>query len=79
VRSISANYSYVFQSPPPDAVNSVAIVFSCPLNAEEIDVRLGFGLIEQEGGTACADFDVDETSASENLHKIDFAIQIFGF
>ena len=52
MHSVGANYSYVFQRPSPDAVDGVAIVFACPLDAEEIDVRLGCGLVEQEGGFA---------------------------
>jgi hypothetical protein len=52
VHGIGANYFYVFQSPSPDAVNGVAIVFASPFDAEEIDVRLGPGLVEQEGGFA---------------------------
>lgn len=50
--SVGANYSDIFHRPSPDAVDGVAIVFSCPLDAEEIDLRLGLGLVEQESGTA---------------------------
>ena len=79
MHSVGANYSDIFQSPSPDAVNGVAIVFASPFDAEEIDVRLGCGLVEQEGGFAGADFDVDRVFSSENLCKVDFALQIFGF
>ena len=79
MHSVGANYFYVFQAPSPDAVDGVAIVFAGPFDAKEIDVRLGLGLVEQEGGFAGADFDVDRACSSENLCKVDFALQIFGF
>lgn len=76
---IGANYSYVFQCPSPDPVDGVAIVFTGPLDTEEIELRLGHSLVEQESGAAGADFNLDGASPSENLYKIDSAIQIFGF
>ena len=79
MHGIGADYSYVFQFPSTDAVNGVAIVFSSPFDAEEIDVRLGPGLVDKEGGFARADLNVDGVFTSENLNKIDFALQIFGF
>ncbi len=52
VHGVGADDSDVFKSPSADAVNGVAIVFSSPFDAEEIDVRLGLCLIEEEGGFA---------------------------
>ncbi len=78
VHGIGADDSHVFQLPPADAVNGVAIVFACPFDAEEIDVRLGLGLVKEEGSLAGADFDLDGVFASENLREVDFALQIFG-
>ena len=78
VHGVGADYADIFQSPSADAVDGVAIVFSSPLDAEEIDVRLGPGLVDKEGGFAGTDFDVDGVFTSENLCEVNSAIQIFG-
>ena len=79
VHCVGADYADIFQSPSSDAVNGVAIVFAGPFDAEEIDVRLGLGLVEEESGFAGTDFDVDRVFTSENLCEVNSAIQIFGF
>ena len=78
VRGVGSDYADIFELPPADAVDGVAVVFYRPLDAEEIDVGLGSGLVEEEGGFAGSDFDMDGIFSSENPRKIDFALQIFG-
>lgn len=52
MHGIGADDTDIFQSPSADAVNGVAIVFTRPFDAEEIDVRLGLCLVDEEGGFA---------------------------
>ena len=42
--SVYTNYPHVCQAPSADAVNGITVVFAGPLDAEEIDVRLGHSL-----------------------------------
>ena len=79
VHGVGADDADIFQAPSADAVDGVAVIFTCPFDAEEIDVRLGLGLVEEEGGFAGADLDVDGVFTSENLCEVDSAVQIFGF
>ena len=69
-----ADYAYVFQVPSADTVDAMAVVFSCPFDAEKIDIRLVGGLVEQESTFAAADFDMNGARTSENSAKIDLAV-----
>jgi len=71
--------SDVGQVPSADAVDGVAIVFSCPFDAEEVDVGLCFGLVDEKGGFAGADFDLEFSGTSENMEEIDFAVEVLAF
>jgi len=75
---IGANQSYVCNGPSAEAVNGPAVVSRCPFYTEKIDIGMGLGLEEQEGGSAGADFDVNGHLTSENTHKVNPAVQIFG-
>ena len=64
------------------AVGGIAVIFSGPFEAEEIDLQLGHILVEQKGTPASSKqwrFRYGRGGTSENPGKIDFAIQIFGF
>jgi len=75
---ICSDYPYVFETPSAYAVDGVAVVFSGAFDAEEVKVRVGFGLVQEEGGLTGPDFDVEGCSTSENVGEVDFSIQIFG-
>ncbi len=75
---VGADYPHVAQTPSTNAVDGIAVVFIGPFDAEEINLRVGLGVVEQEGCSAGADFDVHGAWSPENPEKIDFAIQIFG-
>jgi hypothetical protein len=74
---VRADYSDVGKGPSPDPVHGVAVVFSRAFDAQKINVWPGLGFVEQEGALARTNFDVNGTSASENLDKIYLTIQIF--
>ena len=75
---ICSDYPYVFETPSADAVDGVAVVFSGTFYTEEVKVRAGPGLVQEEGGLSSADLDVEGCSTSENVGEVDFSIQIFG-
>ena len=66
------------QGPSANTVNSIAVEFAGPFDAEEIDLRLCHGLVEQEGGSADTDFNMNGAGTSENTDKINFTVQTFG-
>ena len=75
---IGPDYSDVCQPPPSDSVHGVAVVVAGPFDAEEIDLRLCHSLVEQEGGSADTDFNMNGAGTSENPDKINFTVQTFG-
>ena len=79
VGGVGSDEAYVCQVPSANTVDGVAVVFVSPFDTEEIVVGVCFGLVEEEGPFSGADFDVECGWTSENVGKIDSAIQIFGF
>ena len=75
---IGSYYAHIGQCPSADTVNGEAVIFSCPFDTEEIDVRLGLSLVYKESSLARANLDMNRAFSSENPCKIDFAVQIFG-
>ncbi len=57
----------------------VAVESDSAFGAEEIELGVCCGLIEQVGSFSGAGFNMDWAETSENPDKIDFAIQIFAF
>jgi len=56
---VGAYYSHVFQAPSAYAVDGVPIVAVGPLDCEEVGLRLGLCLVEQECALSAAYLDVD--------------------
>jgi len=78
LRGIGPDYSHVCECPSADAVDGVAVVFSGTFDAEEVEVRAGFGLVQEEGSLPGSNLDVEGCGTSENVGEVDFSIQIFG-
>lgn len=78
LRGIGPDYSHVCDCPSADAVDGIAVVFSRTFDAEEVDVRVGFCLVQEEGSLTGADLDVDWRGTSENAGEVDFSIEISG-
>lgn len=73
---IGADYAYIGQAPSANAVDRVAVVFAGPLDAEEVGLGVGLSLVEKEGASADADFDVKGGRTSEKASEVDSAIQV---